>query len=267
MKLWRLSLILLTTGALTLPASAGIIFGKKPTKPDPAMRVPQLIVIVKTDKDESKRVSAAEELRQFDPAAFPDLVPVLIDVMMNDDKPSVRSEAAESLGKIRPVSKEVGWALEQVEEKDKSWRVRTKARYVLLGYHWAGYHADPNMVTPGKEPVKMVTPMPGTGSPMPPQVIVTPTPPKSAPPANRPVGGETPAPPLADPATKTAPTTAPRQLPTGPAEPPAQSAAPAKVAPAPLPLIPMPVPTTPPAKTEPSGLPAIPLPPADGSKQ
>src|SRR5947209_19796062 len=99
MRLWRLSLILLTTGALTLPASAGIIFGKK-TKPNPAERVPQLIVAVKTDKDESKRLSAAEELRQYDPAAFPDIVPVLIDVMMNDDKPSVRSEAAERLGKM-----------------------------------------------------------------------------------------------------------------------------------------------------------------------
>src|SRR5439155_25781395 len=121
------SLALVTVGALALPAPAGILFGKK-TKPNPAERVPELIVIVKTDKDESKRASAAEELRQYDPAAHGDIVPVLIDVLMNDPKPAVRVEAAESLGKLRPISQEAGWALEQAKEKDSSMRVRAKAR-------------------------------------------------------------------------------------------------------------------------------------------
>ena len=90
------------------------------TKPSPAERVPELIVIVKTDKDESKRAAAAEELRQYDPAANPDIVPVLIDVLMNDAKPAVRTEAAETLGKLRPVSQEAGWALEQAVESNHS---------------------------------------------------------------------------------------------------------------------------------------------------
>src|SRR5438132_14226068 len=107
MKLWRIPLVLIAAGSLALPASAGILFGKK-TKPNPAERVPELIVIVKTDKDESKRASAAEELRQYDPAAHPDIVPVLIDVLMNDAKPGVRAEAAESLGKMRPVAQDGG---------------------------------------------------------------------------------------------------------------------------------------------------------------
>ncbi len=126
MRFWRIPLVLISVGLLAVPAPAGILFGKK-TKPNPAERVPELIVIVKTDKDESKRASAAEELRQYDPKAFAEIVPVLIDVLLSDPKPGVRSEAAESLGNLRPVSQEAGWALEQARDKDASWRVRTKA--------------------------------------------------------------------------------------------------------------------------------------------
>jgi hypothetical protein len=269
MKLWRLSLVLITAGALALPAPAGLLFGKK-TKPSPAERVPELIVIVKTDKDESKRAAAAEELRQYDPAAHPDIVPILIDVLMNDSKPSVRLEAAESLGKIRPVSQEAGWALEQAQEKDASWRVRARARYVLMTYHWAGYHADPKMkdgpmiVNPKDQPPekgKVIAPVPNKGTPE--KVVVTPAPPKPV----RPITNETPAPPLADPPAKPTPSPsslAPRPLPQGPAEPPV----PAKPAPAPLPALPGAAPAVPPKadppKADPPGLPAIPLPPAGG---
>jgi hypothetical protein len=250
MKSWRITLALLTAAALALPAPAGILFGKKTKPPTPAERVPELIVIVKTDKDESKRASAAEELRQYDPAAFSDIVPVLIDVLMNDAKPAVRVEAAESLGKLRPVSQEAGWALEQAQEKDSSWRVRTKARYVLMTYHWAGYHTDPKLkegpaiANPKDQPAEkgkvVVTPVPG--APKPPTV-----------PPIRPANGESQAPPLADPNAKLTPVPAPRPLPTGPTQ-----------SPAPPKLTPVPVPSPAPAKTEPAPLPAIPLPPADG---
>ncbi len=273
MKSWRISLALLTAGVLALPAPAGILFGKK-TKPNPAERVPELIVVVKTDKDESKRAAAAEELRQYDPAAHADIVPVLIDVLMNDSKPGVRAEAAESLGKLRPVSQEAGWALEQAEEKDSSWRVRTKARYVLMTYHWAGYHTDPKLkdgpaiANPKDQPPdkgKVVVPAPGSNPPAankgtPDRVVITPVPggPKApvAPPV-RPTTGESPAPPLAEPVTKPGP--APQPLPPGPVQP----AAPAKVNPAPRPPTPLPVPAAP-VKAEPAPLPPIPLPPADG---
>ena len=233
---WRLSLALVTVGALALPAPAGFLFAKK-TKPNPAERVPELIVIVKTDKDESKRAAAAEELRQYDPAAHADIVPVLIDVLMNDPKPSVRVEAAESLGKLRPISQEAGWALEQAKDKDASMRVRAKARYELLGYYWAGYHSDPKMkdaapANPKDVPMekgKAIAPAPA-GSPMtagtvkgpPEKVIVIPAPPAPKPtvtPVNRPAAGETAPPPLADPT---------------------KNPAPAKNEPAPLPTIPLP---------------------------
>ncbi|HKI35742.1 MAG TPA: HEAT repeat domain-containing protein [Gemmataceae bacterium] len=276
MKFWRLSLVLITAGALALPASAGILFGKK-TKPNPAERVPELIVIVKTDKDESKRASAAEELRQYDPAANPDIVPVLIDVLMNDAKPGVRLEAAESLGKLRPISQEAGWALEQAKDKDSSMRVRAKARYELLGYYWAGYHSDPKMketpmVAGPKEqlpaPMKGVAPPPSpnpvvTPKGTPEKVVVTPAPP--APqlkpvivPAGRPPIGETPPPPLADPMTRPAPSPSlvPRPLPPGPAPQAAPSGLESSLPPVPPPAAPV--------KFVPSPLPPVPTPPADG---
>jgi HEAT repeat protein len=215
---WRLCLVLVTVGALALPAPAGFLFGKK-TKPNPAQRVPELIVIVKTDKDESKRASAAEELRQYDPKANADIVPILIDVLLNDAKPAVRVEAAESLGKLRPISQEAGWALEQAKEKDSSMRVRAKARYELLGYYWAGYHSDPKTkdgpaanpkdvaAEKGKPPRKAVI------NPLPvgPKTMVTPV--------SRPAVGETPPPPLADPTPKPAPKKEPAPLPVIPLPP------------------------------------------------
>ncbi len=118
MRWYRTLLILPALVLLPLSAPAGFLFGKKATKPDPATRVPELIVIVKTDGDEGKRAAAAEELRQYDPTAQPDIVPVLVDVLMHDAKPSVRSEAAASLGKLRPVNPQAGWALEQAVAHD-----------------------------------------------------------------------------------------------------------------------------------------------------
>ena len=163
---WLTALALASLAAPST-ASLGSLFGKK-NKPNPAERVPELILLVKTDKDESKRAAAAGELRQYDPAAFKDIVPVLIDVLLNDPKPSVRCEAAESLGKIRPISNEAGWALEQALAKDGSMRVRLSARYALMGYHWAGYHGQKgkDAPAPGKDAAKGPAPArPKNGAP------------------------------------------------------------------------------------------------------
>jgi hypothetical protein len=130
-------LALLTAG----PASAGL-FGKK-NKPTPSERVPELINTLKNDGDEHKRSSAAEELRQYDPQQFPDMIPALIDAVLTDKKPAVRAEAAQTLGKLRPVTPSAGAALEQALAKDGSMRVRLQARSSLLQYRWAGYTAAP----------------------------------------------------------------------------------------------------------------------------
>jgi hypothetical protein len=138
MKRHMVLLILIGFGLNPATTQAGL-FTKKSSKPDPKDRVPELLVIIKKDKDEHKRLAAATELRQYDTSTFPQIVPVLIDVLMTDAKPGVRTEAAESLSKIRPVTKQAGLALEQALEKDPSTRVRLQARYALLQYHWAGY--------------------------------------------------------------------------------------------------------------------------------
>jgi hypothetical protein len=241
MKWFRVPLVLMALGLLAIPAPAGILFGKK-TKPNPSERVPELIVIVKTDTDESKRAAAAKELRQYDPAAFKDIVPVLIDVLMNDAKPSVRAEAADSLGDIRPVTKEAGWALEEARQKDASMRVRLAARYSLMQYHWHGYESqthDEKVIGPTVKdpPPSGKGVMMNPGDPKAPPVAnqssswlpnwltpwnkATPTPP---PPAvqvvpSKPGIGQSEPPPLADPSPKITPpatNSVPKPLPAGP---------------------------------------------------
>src|SRR5262249_48342671 len=137
---WLLVLLLLAP-CLTSPARAGIIFGRKKDKPDPKSRVPELLTILHTDKDADKRARAADALRHYDAAAYPDIVPGLIKALQGDAKPAVRSEAAQSLGKIRPISQAAGEALEQALANDPSMRVRMQARSSLLHYHWAGYRS------------------------------------------------------------------------------------------------------------------------------
>jgi hypothetical protein len=104
--------------------------------------VPQLVIAVKSETDESKRASAAKELRDYDAAAYPDIVPVLIDVLQHDPKAGVRSEAVQSLAKLRPLSSEVGTALEEAT-RDPSFRVRWQARSSLMSYRMSGYHGTP----------------------------------------------------------------------------------------------------------------------------
>jgi hypothetical protein len=135
----RVTLALLLATALASSATAGIFFNRKPDKPSPADRVPELIKIVQTAGDEDKRLAAAGELRDYDTAQFPDIVPVLIDVLLNDQKPAVRAEAAQSLGKIRPISDQVGEALEQSLARDSAMRVKLQVRSALLQYRWSGW--------------------------------------------------------------------------------------------------------------------------------
>ena len=102
---WRRLWLIVTVLALSAaPGSAGIIFNRKP-KPNPAERVPQLVYQLKTDKDDDKRAQAAEELRNFDAAAYPEIVNALVEAALGDPKPKVRSEAVQSLGKIRPIAR------------------------------------------------------------------------------------------------------------------------------------------------------------------
>lgn len=129
--------LLLMLSAWARPAHAQL-FGRK-AKTNPAQRVPELIVTLKTAPEERKRVRAAEELRDFDARTYSEIVPVLIDSLKNDPKPAVRLEALSTLGKVRPISQSAGQAIEKAAAGDESWRIRLHARSVLVGYRLAGY--------------------------------------------------------------------------------------------------------------------------------
>jgi hypothetical protein len=117
------------------------LFGSRKSKTPPQQRVPELLAIVKQDKDSHKRVDAAEELRQYDSGQFPEIIAVLIDVLQTDASPSVRIEAATSLGRMRPISVPAGQALEKAASGDSNLRVRIQARTSLTYYQLSGYHA------------------------------------------------------------------------------------------------------------------------------
>jgi hypothetical protein len=169
-----LYLILLVVPALALPAQGGIFSKRAPATPD--KRVPELLYIVKADPDESKRAAAAAELRDYDAKKFPDMMLVLLDVLQNDTKPSVRREAAISLGRLRPISAAAGQALQKAAAKDPSLRVRVQAWSSLKLYQLNGYNGrmrEPALPKPGPalpkpEPATaklqpaMPTPQPGT---------------------------------------------------------------------------------------------------------
>lgn len=192
---YRWLLVLLLVPLLVPPSQAGIIFGRKKDRPEPKTRVPELIAALKDDKDADKRGKAAEELRNYDPAVFPEIVPALIGTLNGDAASGVRIEAAHSLSRLRPVSQTVGEALEQSVAKDSSMRVRLQSRNALLQYHWAGYRGKKTDVPPlnattepplaGKDQEK-APPAINTTRPVPivPPVETTPSLPPTQPPTN-----------------------------------------------------------------------------------
>ena len=137
--------------AWVLPAPADGIFGLfgKKTKVNPAERVPELIMTLKTEQDERKRSAAASELGTFDAATFAEIVPVLVEALQHDPKSGVRMDAASSLGSLRPVSQLAGQALEKAVSGDDNWRARWHAKGILLKYRMAGYAHDRKSDAPG----------------------------------------------------------------------------------------------------------------------
>jgi hypothetical protein len=145
--------LILAALALATAGSEGSaqIFGSKKPRTPPQQRVPELLSLLKTDKNDHKRAQAAEELRQFDPNQFPEIVPVLIEALQNDTSAGVRIEAATGLGRLRPITVPAGQALEKAAADDANMRVRLHAKASLVYYQLSGYHApkkgDPPVAT------------------------------------------------------------------------------------------------------------------------
>jgi hypothetical protein len=199
---WSRILLVPLVLVMLAPVSPAGIFSRK-TKPNPAERVPELLIQLRTSADEAQRTAAAEELRQYDPKSFSDVIPALIDALARDTSPAVRSEAASSLGRLRPISQQAGYALEQAQNNDTAVRVRLAARQSLLQYHIVGYRggkpaegtASANL-TNGTTSAPPNPTMPANSRP-----IVQPTS-RSGPGTQPTAGHESPEPPLAMPAAR-----------------------------------------------------------------
>src|SRR5579859_6295392 len=131
-------LVPLALAWLCTSAPAGIFFnrGKKPTADE---QIADLVKTLRTNPDERHRASAAEELVKFDAKSHPTVAATLIDSVMKDPSAAVRYEAAQSLGKVRPITSQTAYALEYALSNDVSTRVRTAAKSALWQYHVAGY--------------------------------------------------------------------------------------------------------------------------------
>ena len=134
---FRLAAALVLTASLAGDAEAGLF--KKGAKPDPAKAVPLLIETLKTSKDDDKRAEAAEELREYSAKEYPEILPALIDALGGDSSTTVRVDAADSLGKLRPITQKAGYALEQALQHDSTIRVRVAARTSLWLLNLEGY--------------------------------------------------------------------------------------------------------------------------------
>jgi hypothetical protein len=162
---WCTSLTLLAL-VLLMPAPdcSAQWFGTKKPKTPPQQRVPELIVTLKYDKDAHKRADAAEELRQYDTKEFPEIIPLLIEALQGDSAPSVRIEAATSLGRLRPFSVPAAQALEKAGSSDSNFRVKLQAKTSLMYYQLSGYHA-PKKTEPQGPVVKSRTDEPPLAGP------------------------------------------------------------------------------------------------------
>src|SRR5262245_32918027 len=134
-------------------AQAGSIFNWP--KKSPADQVVELTKTLRTDADERHRVSAAGDLSKFDARAHPTAVTTLIESTLKDPSAAVRVEAAQALGRARPISAQAAYALEYSLANDASTRVREAAKSALWQYHVAGYRgntpapqtSEPNLAT------------------------------------------------------------------------------------------------------------------------
>jgi hypothetical protein len=214
MRAWQVGLLCGIMLAWTTPVQAQFLFGRKQARSVNApSRVPELILIVKTDPDERKRLHAVEELREYDVKNYTEITPVLLDVLQNDKKMNVRLEALNGLSRTRPIPPFIQQALERAANADESRRVRWQAKAILTKWQLTG--SLPN----SKQPVtstKQTNEPPTQGPLLSPTTVSSNPPPVDAPPRPLPFNPATSRPltPGANPApTAPAPTNPPVQGP------------------------------------------------------
>lgn len=159
-----LCLALASMVATSVSPLSAQIFRRRPVAGNPAQRVPELIVTLRTDQDSRQRARAAEDLQHFDPGIFAEIVPALAAAAEKDDSVGVRLEAITSLGRLRPVNEAAGSTLARIADHENHLRVRLHAKATLFWYQRAGYagRTDSGSIAPvaGKETKDITIPAP-----------------------------------------------------------------------------------------------------------
>ncbi len=148
---------------LSTTASAGLIFNRRPKQQDNSKEQAQdPISVLRHDTDEHHRLSAVQNLSHADLKQNPQAAFALIDVLLKDTSPNVRTAAADVLGKLHPMAVHIGMALEQASSSDSSSAVRNAAGASLAAYVHAGYHLSaegaPPLAPPAPPPMAPASP-------------------------------------------------------------------------------------------------------------
>src|SRR5262249_53911529 len=96
---------------------------------------------------------------------------------LKDPSDNVRIEAAQALGRIRPISAQTAYALEYALANDPSTRVRGAAKSALWQYHVAGYRGNPTApqtAEPGPAPAPRPAAPPARPPTLPTRPVTTP---------------------------------------------------------------------------------------------
>jgi hypothetical protein len=148
-----------------------------PAQPDAKPAKATAVDVLKADRDEKKRLAAAEALRTADPRTSPDVLPALTTSLQQDPSANVRAAVAQTIGKLKPVSAEAGAVLEATVAGDPAEAVRKAAQQALWEYHLNGYRsAAANAAMPQTAEPPLAKPKAVPAKPAPPVVLTSKTP-------------------------------------------------------------------------------------------
>lgn len=150
--------------AATVQAQAGGIFVSRKPAPNPDQHIYKLVNLAQSCRNSSQRAHAVQQLRNFDAVKYPQVVPVLVNVLRTDKSINVRIEAARSLGRVRPLTPAAREALAEASMHDSAFRVRWQARTSLTVYTVARINPR-NYAPTNSKASRMTTKEPPVGGP------------------------------------------------------------------------------------------------------
>lgn len=167
-RLTHILMLVLATGMTTSAVVLGDVGQFKPFRIENS-RLHQLIQIIQTDQDETKRKAAIVELGRADPRLTTEVIQTITEALLKDPSPAVRLTAIETIGRFNTVFPLTGLALESTVELDASPLVRKAAKEALWHYHLIGYKSsksgkefamqtvEPPLAKPARAPVPVTS--------------------------------------------------------------------------------------------------------------